>query len=148
MAEDSDPLTVIKEQFKNDNYANKFGIKLDELTHESVKMHMELTDEMNNLFSRPHGGAIYALADAAFSVVGNNRNNLSVALDCSISYHSSPDPGKILYVEGKLVEQSRKVGSYLFDLYTKENGQQKRVATMKSVLYRTGKAIDENLPVN
>ena len=147
MSNEPNPLNIIKEQFKKDNYAKKFGIVLDSLSERSVKMHMELTDEMNNLFARPHGGAIYALADAAFSVVGNNRNNLSVALDCSISYHASPDPGKILYVEGELVEQSRRIGTYLFNLYTQENGVNQRVATMKSVLYRTGKPISDDLPV-
>nr|MDO8119502.1 hotdog fold thioesterase [Candidatus Sigynarchaeota archaeon] len=138
-----DPLQIVKKQFENDNFARKFGIILDAVGQDFVKMHMTLEPGYNNLFDRPHGGAIYALADAAFSVIGNNNNNLSVALECSISYHASPDPGQILYVEGREVVGTRKIGTYLFTLYTVEGGEKKTVATMKSTLYKTGKPIQE-----
>nr|MDO8113925.1 hotdog fold thioesterase [Candidatus Sigynarchaeota archaeon] len=134
---------IVREQFKKDNFANKFRIVLDDLKENEVKMHMILDSSTLNLFSRPHGGAIYALADAAFSVIGNNSNILSVALECSISYHASPDPGQNLYVEGKEVSGSNKIGTYLFTLYTLEGGKQKLIATMKSTLYKTGKPIKE-----
>ena len=62
-----DSLDLIKEKFKNDKYTKSFGVVLDELTEDSVKMYMKLTPEMNNFNGRPHGGAIYGLADAAFS---------------------------------------------------------------------------------
>jgi acyl-CoA thioesterase len=136
-------LETIKERFKKDNFAQRFGIVLDDLTNYTVKMHMQLTPELNNLFDRPHGGAIYALADAAFSVIGNNQNILSVALDCSITYHASPEPTDILFVEGKLITQSNKIGSYLFEIYTLKEQMKNIVATMKSVLYRTGKPIQQ-----
>ena len=100
-------LDLIKEKFKNDNFANNFGVVLEELTEDSVKMYMKLTPEMNNFNGRPHGGAIYGLADAAFSVIGNNKNNMSVALDCNIYYHASPEPGLILRVKGQLIKQTR-----------------------------------------
>ena len=142
-----DKLELIKEKFKNDNFACNFSIILDELSEDKVKMHMELKSEMNNFHNRPHGGAIYGLADAAFSVIGNNQNNISVALDCNIYYHASPEPGQILYVEGKKVIQTRKIGTYIFNLFTEENGNQKKIATMMSNLYRTGKPHDPNLKV-
>ncbi|MHA1680837.1 MAG: PaaI family thioesterase [Promethearchaeota archaeon] len=136
-------LEIIKERFKRDNFAGILGIVLDELTGDFVKMHMKLNKSLNNFFDRPHGGAIYGLADAAFSVIGNNSNNISVALECSINYHSSPEPGDILYVEGKLIAGSRRIGTYLFSLYTLSEDERKMVATMKSTLYRTGKPINK-----
>jgi uncharacterized protein (TIGR00369 family) len=142
-----DKLEVIKEKFKNDSFAQSFGIILDELTEDTVKMHMVLKPEMNNFHGRPHGAAIYGLADAAFSVIGNNQNNISVALDCNIYYHASPEPGKNLYVIGKRINQTRKIGTYKFNLYTEENGYKVKVATMMSNLYRTGKAYDPNIEV-
>jgi len=143
-----DKLELILKKFKNDNFMNKLGVKVDDLTEESVKMHMKLTPEMNNFNGRPHGAAIYSLADAAFSVIGNNQNNLSVALNSTIHYHASPDPGKILYVEGTLIKQTRKIGTYNFELYTKEGDKKTKVATMISTLYRTGRPHDPNLEVN
>jgi acyl-CoA thioesterase len=140
-------LEIIKKKFENDKFANNFNIVLDDLTEDSVKMHMELKEEYKNFYGRPHGGAIYALADAAFSVIGNNSNNISVALDCTIHYHYSPNAGEILYVEGKLISQTRKIGTYNFNLYILEKGDKKKVATMISALYRTGRPIDNNYEV-
>ncbi|MFX0069888.1 MAG: PaaI family thioesterase [Candidatus Hermodarchaeota archaeon] len=140
-----DKLEIIKEKFKNDKFAQNFGVILDNLTENSVKMHMELTPSMNNFYNRPHGAAIYGLADAAFSVIGNNQNVISVALECSITYHSSPNDGQILYVEGKLIKQTRRIGTYIFTLYTMENENQEVVATMLSTLYRTNKPINPDI---
>ena len=140
-----DKLEVIKDKFKNDNFAMNLGVKLDDLTENYVKMHMILKSDMNNFYGRPHGGAIYTLADAAFSVIGNNQNIISVALDCTITYHASPNPGEILYVEGKLLKSTRKISTFIFTLYTLNGGDQNLIATMLSTLYRTGRAINPDL---
>ncbi|NMC03980.1 MAG: hotdog fold thioesterase [Candidatus Lokiarchaeota archaeon] len=136
-------LNLIRQKFSKDNFANKFKIVLDEVTETTVKAHMVLDLSSLNLFGRPHGGAIYALADAAFSVIGNNNNNLSVAVECNISYFNSPDPGKTLHVEGRELSGSSKIGHYVFDLYVEEGGKRKPIAAMTSVLYKTGKPIKE-----
>ena len=38
-----DSLDLIKEKFKNDSFAKNFGVVLEELTEDSVKMYMKLT---------------------------------------------------------------------------------------------------------
>ena len=138
-----DKLEIIKDKFKSDNFAKHLGVILDHLTEDFVKMHMKLRSDMNNFYGRPHGGAIYGLADAAFSVIGNNQNIISVALDCTITYHASPNPGEILYVEGKLLKSTRKISTFIFTLYTLNDGNQNLIATMLSTLYRTGRPINQ-----
>ncbi|MHA1793242.1 MAG: PaaI family thioesterase [Promethearchaeota archaeon] len=138
-------LDLIKNKFKADQYANNLGIILDEITEKQVKMHLALTEKHENFYGRPHGGVIYSLADAAFSVIGNSDNNVSVAIECSISYHASPEPKSILHVIGERVAESRKIGTYLFTIYTLKNNEKHLIATMKSTLYRTGKKIDESI---
>jgi acyl-CoA thioesterase len=138
-------LQLARKGFEKDNYVKSFGIVLDELTEDTIQMHMLLREDMLNWFNLPHGGAIYSLADAAFSVLGNNNNNLAVALDCSISYHASPDPGTILIVEGETLSTSRRTAAYLFKVYMKKERTRTLIATMKSVSYRTGKPIDPNI---
>jgi acyl-CoA thioesterase len=140
-----DKLELIKDRFKTDNFAMNLGVVLDQLTENYVKMHMSLKSDMNNFYGRPHGGAIYSLADAAFSVIGNNQNVVSVALDCTITYHSSPNPGEILYVEGKLLKSTRKISTFIFTLYTPNGKDQNLIATMLSTLYRTGRPINPDL---
>ncbi len=138
-------LEIVKKQFESDNYAKSLGIVLDELTDDTIQMHMQLREDMLNWFKRPHGGAIYSLADAAFSVLGNNKNNLSVALDCSITYHASPAPESILIVEGETLSTNKRTGVFLFKVYTEKGGTRTLVATMKSVSYSTGKPIDSSI---
>lgn len=148
MSRGSEHLALITARFSQDPLATGLGIVLDELTGNTVKMHMKLEPRHNNYYGRPHGAAMYALADAAFSVIGNNNNEMSVALDCSITYHASPDPGEVLHVEGHEIAGSRKIGCYLFTLYTDAGGARRVVATMKSTLYKTGKPIDPTLAGN
>lgn len=138
-------IEIVKKQFENDKFAKSLGIFLDELTEHTILMHMQLRDDMFNWFDRPHGGVIYSLADAAFSVLGNNNNNLAVALDCSITYHASPDPGTVLIVEGESLSSTRRTASYLFKVYMEKKQSRTLVATMKSVSYRTGKKIDQDI---
>ena len=138
-------LEIARQRFAHDSYARHLGIVLDDLTHDTIRMHMQLRDDMLNWFSRVHGGAIYSLADAAFSVLGNNSNNLAVALDCSITYHASPEPEALLVVEGEKLAVSRRTASYIFKVYMEQHGKRTLVATMKSVSYRTGKPIDQTV---
>ncbi len=135
-------LDIIKQKFREDKFAKGLGIILDDLSEDHVKMHMLITPQMENFYNRPHGGAIYGLADVAFSLIGNNQNNISVALSCTINYHSSPDTGEILYVEGIKIDQSRKIGTFMFELFSSSDLKKKKVATMISTLYRTGKPIE------
>jgi acyl-CoA thioesterase len=138
-------LEIVKKKFESDNYAKFLGIVLDELTDDTISMHMQLREDMVNWFNRPHGGVTYALADAAFSVLGNNTNNLSVALDCSITYHASPDLGTILIVEGETLSATKRTVAILFSVYMEKEGTRTLVATMKGVGYRTGKPIDPKI---
>ena len=75
-------LEIVKKKFGHDGVAKLLGIELDVLTDTTVLMHMKLRDDMNNFFGLPHGGVMYTLADAAFSILGNNQNNISVAVQC------------------------------------------------------------------
>jgi uncharacterized protein (TIGR00369 family) len=140
-----DKLEFIKEKYKEDNFANQLGIVLDDLSENTVKMHMVLKPFMNNFQGRPHGAAIYGLADAAFSVLGNNNNNVCVALNCDISYHASPEPGEVLHVEGEKIKQTKKIGTYMFSLYTMKENKERKIATMISTLYCTGKPHNPNI---
>ena len=138
-------LEIVKNRFGKDKYSKHLGIVLDELTDDRIQMHMRLRDDMNNWFDQIHGGAVYALADAAFSVLANNSNNLAVALECSITYHASPKPDSILIVKGETLSVTRRTGAYLFKIYMQQDEAMKLVATMKSVSYRTGKSIDPEI---
>jgi acyl-CoA thioesterase len=137
-------LEITRNRFKKDRFAQSLGIVLDELTDNTVQMHMQLREDLNNWFNRLHGGVIYTLADAAFSILANNTNNIAVALDCSITYHASPDPETILIVKGETLSTTSRTASYLFKIYMKKNEELTPIATMKSVSFKTNTPIDPN----
>ena len=138
-------LEIIRKQFETDRYAGSLGIVLDELTEDAVRMHMQLREDMLSFYNRPHGGVIYCLADVAFSVLGNNKNNISVGLECSITYHANPDPGTLLFVEGETLSMGRRTAAYLFKVYMQKKKGRTLIATMKSISYRTGKPINPDI---
>lgn len=135
---------IVIEKFNSDKFAKQMGIELIELTDSSIRMQMKLMPEMENFYNRPHGAMIYGLADAAFSVIANNQNNISVALDCNITYHNGPKTGQMLYVHGTTLSVTKSVSCYLFEVYTLENDIKTKIATMKGTAFRTGKKIKED----
>jgi len=44
-------LEIVKNQFENDNYAKFLGIVLDDLTDDTIRMHMQLRENMLNWFN-------------------------------------------------------------------------------------------------
>lgn len=89
---------------------------------------------MRNLFKRLRGGAIYSFADAAFSVLGKNNNNLAVALDCSITCHVSPYPRTKLAVLGEALSTSARTAAFLFKVYMVKDGGGSLIAITKGTL--------------
>ena len=133
---------LVKNRFETDKFAQSLGIVLDALTDQAIQMHMVLREDMNNWFNRLHGGAIYSLADAAFSLLANNKSHVAVALECSITYHASPDPETTLVVYGETLSASKRTAAYLFKVFMEKNDTRILIATMKSISYKTKKRID------
>ena len=138
-------IELVQSRFLQDKYAKMFGIVLDELTGNSIRMHMQLTNDMLNWFNLPHGAAIYSLADAAFSVLANSKNNIAVALDCSITYHASPGHEAYLTVDGEFIANTEKTSLLLFKVYSETADARTLVATMKGIAYKTGRPIDPSV---
>lgn len=134
---------LVKNRFETDKFAQSLGIVLDALTEQTIQMHMILREDMNNWFNRIHGGAIYSLADAAFSLLANNNRHVAVALECSITYHAGPDPESTLVVYGETLSASKRTAAYLFKVFMEKNDTRTLIATMKSVSYQTKKPINK-----
>jgi acyl-CoA thioesterase len=78
------------------------------------------------------------MADSAFAFACNNRNNLSVALDVTISFMKALHVGDVLTAEAKEIHNGRSTGVYLISL-TNQKGEQ--VGLFKGTCFRTGKTL-------
>lgn len=127
---------VVSKMMEHDAFSKWLGIEVLEVKEGYSKLQMTLRAEMLNGFGVIHGGIAFSLADSAFAFACNNRNNLSVALDVSITFTKAGQPGDVFTAEAKEVHNGRSTGLYLITV-TNQNNQ--AVAVFKGTCFRTGK---------
>jgi acyl-CoA thioesterase len=132
------PEQVVAKMMQDDRFSQWLGIDVLEVREGYSKLQMRLRDEMLNGFGIIHGGVSFSLADSAFAFACNNRNNLSVALDTSITFTKATKPGDVLTAEARELHNGRSTGLYLVTV-TNQSGDQ--VALFKGTCFRTGKTL-------
>ena len=131
-------LKVVSKMMQDDAFSQWLGIEVLEVSEGYSKIQMKLRGQMLNGLGIIHGGIAFALADSAFAFACNNRNNLSVALDTSITFTKATHPGDTLTAEAKELHNGRTTGLYLISV-TNQHGEQ--VAHFKGTCFRTGKKL-------
>ena len=129
---------VVNYMMENDFFSQWLGIEVLEIKEGYSKIKMIVRKEMVNGFGIVHGGIPFSLADSAFAFACNNRNNLSVALDVTITFTKPVNTGDTLMAEAKEVHNGRSTGVYLITVFNQKNEQ---VALFKGTCFRTGKAL-------
>jgi acyl-CoA thioesterase len=122
----------------HDAFSQWLGIEVLEITEGYSRISMTIRKEMVNGFGIVHGGVPFAFADSAFAFACNNRNNLSVALDVTISFMKAMHIGDVLNAEAKEIHNGRSTGVYLITIHNQKNEQ---VALFKGTCFRTGKSL-------
>jgi acyl-CoA thioesterase len=130
--------SVVTKMMRDDLFSQWLGIKVLDVKEGYSKIQITLRDEMINGFGIIHGGIPFSLADSAFAFACNNRNNLSVALDTSITFTKATKPGDTLIAEAKELHNGRSTGLYLITI---TNQHQEQVALFKGTCFRTAKAL-------
>jgi acyl-CoA thioesterase len=129
---------VVDHMMENDFFSQWMGVEVIEVKEGYSKIKMTIRKEMVNGFGIVHGGIPFSLADSAFAFACNNRNNLSVALDVTITFTKSVNIGDVLTAEAKEVHNGRSTGVYLITVTNQKNEQ---VALFKGTCFRTGKKL-------
>ncbi len=132
------PHSVVDKMIKDDLFSRWLGITVIDIKEGYSKISMTLRGEMINGLGTIHGGIAFSLADSAFAFACNNRNNLSVALDTSISFIKATRPGDTLTAEAKELHNGRSTGVYHI---TVTNQNSEPVAYFKGTCFRTGKPL-------
>jgi acyl-CoA thioesterase len=129
---------VVNRMVENDLFSQWLGIEILEIREGYSKIKMTLRNEMINGFGVIHGGIAFSLADSCFAFACNNRNNLSMALDTSITFTKATKPNDVLTAEAKEIHNGKSTGLYIITI-TNQNGEQ--VALFKGTCFRTGKTL-------
>jgi len=129
---------VVDHMMENDYFSQWMQVKVLQIKEGYSKIQMTIRKEMVNGFGIVHGGIPFSLADSAFAFACNNRNNLSVALDVTITFTKAVNVGDILTAEAKEFHNGRSTGVYLI---TVTNQQDQQIALFKGTCFRTGKTL-------
>jgi acyl-CoA thioesterase len=129
---------VVDHMMDHDFFSQWMGIEVLEIREGYSRIKMVIRKEMVNGFGIVHGGIPFSMADSAFAFACNNRNNLSVALDVTISFTKAMHIGDTLTAEAKEVHNGRSTGVYLITI---TNQKEEHVALFKGTCFRTGKTL-------
>ena len=127
---------VINHMMHHDAFSKWLGIETLEIKEGTCKLKMKIREEMTNGFYVSHGGIIFSLADSALAFACNSRNNLSLAMDCNISFLKQVNIGDELTAEAKEIHNGKSTGVYSINVINQNNQQ---VALFKGTCFRTGK---------
>ena len=130
--------TIIKHVLLKDKFSQWLGIELIEIKEGYSKIKMQVREEMLNGLDVVHGGIAFSLADSAFAFACNSRNNLSLALETSISFLKPVFVHDVLYAEAREIRNGKNTGLYLVEI---QNQYGHLVALFKGTCYRTGKEL-------
>jgi acyl-CoA thioesterase len=130
--------TVVDHMMDHDAFSQWMGIEVLEIKEGYSRIKMTIRKEMVNGFGIVHGGIPFSLADSAFAFACNNRNNLSVALDVTITFTKAVNVGDVITAEAKEVHNGRSTGVYLITIINQKGEQ---VGLFKGTCFRTGKPL-------
>ncbi len=129
---------VVDHMMSHDRFSQWLGIEVLDIKEGYSKIQMTIREEMVNGFGIAHGGVAFSLADSALAFACNNRNNLSVALDVTITFTKAVNVGDTLIAEAKEIHNGKSTGVYLINVHN-QRGQQ--VALFKGTCFRTDKKL-------
>ena len=129
---------AIFKQVEQEPFAKKFNLQLIDLGDGYSKVSLVFTPDMENIFGKAHGGALFALIDEAFETAGNSHGTIAVALNMNISYLSSPSPGVTLTAEAREINLTKKTATY--EIKVTETGG-KLIASCQALVYRMEKPL-------
>jgi acyl-CoA thioesterase len=124
-----------------DRFAKHLGIELLEFSPGKAKAKMFLHDHHLNSAGTVHGGAVFSLADAVFSVASNSHGTLAMAINVSISFFKAARSGT-LYAEGREISFNPKLATYLIEVKDEAGNA---VALFQGTVYRKKDALADVL---
>ena len=132
-------MEALKKFVQQDQYARHIGVEILEYGRGSARARMEIDGHHRNSAGMVHGGAIFSLADAVFSVASNSHGTLAVAINVSISYFKAVKSGT-LTAEGREVSFNPKLATYLITV-TDDAGN--KIALFQGTVYRKKDSIKD-----
>jgi acyl-CoA thioesterase len=99
-----------------DAFARSLGIRFVDGGPGHATVAMTVAAQHLNFNGSCHGGAIFALADAAFGLASNSHGLVAAGIDAHITYQAAANLGDELLARATEVSRSRKLAVYRIDV--------------------------------
>ncbi len=96
----------------SDQYASGLGIRLVDVGESQITIDMAVVESMTNFHGGLHGGALFSLADCAFSLYSNSYGDPAVAIDTHMVFSAAVNPGEVLSAVVEEVNRGRSLATY------------------------------------
>ena len=100
---------VVGHMMAHDHYSQWLGVDVVLVAPGRSTVRMTVRDDMVNGFGICHGGITFSLADSALAFATNTGGNVSVALDCTISFPAAVRVGDVITAEAVVESSSAKL---------------------------------------
>jgi acyl-CoA thioesterase len=130
---------AMKKFISQDHFAHHLGIEVVGHGPGWARARMEVGRHHLNSAGTVHGGAIFSLADAVFSIASNSHGTLAVAINVSISFFKAKKSGS-LYAEAEEVSFNPKLATYLIRV---KDETEDLVALFQGTVYRKKEKISD-----
>jgi acyl-CoA thioesterase len=99
-----------------DRFAQAIGVRFVDGGPGYAKVAMTVGEPHLNFNGTCHGGALFALADAAFGLASNSHGAIAAGIDAHITYQAAANLGDELTATAVEVSRSRKLAVYRIDV--------------------------------
>lgn len=112
----------IEHAFSTDAYAAAQGFALGVITAESVTVSMVVRGDHLNFHGVLHGGALFSLADCAFSLASNAYGDTAMAIDTHLVLTAPARLGDTLTATAVEMTRGKTLATYRVDV-TRDDGR-------------------------
>lgn len=99
-----------------DRFAHAMGVRFVDGGPGYATVAMTVGEQHLNFNGTCHGGAIFALADAAFGLASNSHGTIAAGIDAHITYQAAAAAGDELAAVAVEVSRTRKLAVYRIDV--------------------------------
>lgn len=109
-------LEAVRERFQNDRFATENGAYIEEIGEGYAKIILPLDPHHYNAVGSVMGGAIFTIADFAFAVAANWKNEKPCVSQTATITYLGRAKGKQLIAEATCVKDGRSVAYYVIEV--------------------------------
>jgi acyl-CoA thioesterase len=136
-----DLMDTVQKFVDADRFAKYLGVEVLEFGPGRARARMEIRPHHLNSAGTVHGGAIFSLADAVFSIASNSHGTLAMAINVSISFFKAARKGALV-ADGREVSLNPKLATYVIEVRDDAGAS---VALFQGTVYRKKESLADVL---